>query len=165
MVPHTVCKEHAIVGWEQSWVMHAGCAHWQLARCSLPKPSNFLFFAVAIGSLDSWALCPSPGELMGTRARHRDLFSWMSRETMQHLTTAHKMDFTHDHHLSNIRHRRKTQLCKSLITNAWSWTLDAFLVYCIALRISPKSASAVDFSAVTNIYPHAAHALLHPTKN
>lgn len=37
-----ICKEHAIVGWEQSWVMHAGCAHWQLARCSLPKPNNFL---------------------------------------------------------------------------------------------------------------------------
>lgn len=37
-----------------------------------------------------------------------------------------------------------------------SWTPHALVVYCLALWISPKSSY---FSAVTNIYPHAACAL------
>lgn len=136
--------------------------------CSLTIGQMFsakakLFFIFCCCHWLSWLLSVMP-ESRGTRARHRDSFSWMPRETTRHLATAHKMDFTHDHRLSNRRHRRKSQLCKSLITNAWSWTLHAFFLCCIALRISPKSASAVDFSAVTNIHPHAAHALLHPTR-
>lgn len=116
----------------------------------------------AIDSLDSWALCPSPGELEHDT---KTLSPGSQGRPCNTLPQPTRWIFTYDHHLSNRRHRRKTQLCKSLITNAWSWTVHAFLVYCIALRISPKSGSAVYFSTVTNIYPHAAHALLHPTKN
>lgn len=36
---------------------------------------------------------------------------------------------------------------------------------CIALRVSPKSPNAVCLSAVTDICPHIAHALLSPAKN
>lgn len=39
------------------------------------------------------------------------------------------------------------------------WTPHAFVIYCIALRISLESPSAVYFSAVTNIHTHVACAL------
>lgn len=42
------------------------------------------------------------------------------------------------------------------------WTLLAFVMDCIAFRISPKSRSAVHFSAVTNIYLDPAHAPFGP---
>lgn len=113
-----LCKEHAIVGREQSWVMHVGCAHWQLARCSLPKPNNFFLFCFCHWL--SWLLSVMP-ESRRTRAWHKDSFSCISTETMQHLVTADKMDFTCDHHLSNRHHRPK--LCKNFIKNAWSWAL------------------------------------------
>lgn len=44
-------------------------------------------------------------------------------------------------------------------------SLHAFVMYCVALRIRLKSASAVCFSATTSIYPHAACALLMPLQS
>lgn len=44
-------------------------------------------------------------------------------------------------------------------------SLHAFVMYCVALRIRLKSASAVCFSATTSIYPHAACALLMPPQS
>lgn len=45
------------------------------------------------------------------------------------------------------------------------WTPHALVMYCIALRITLKSQSAVYFNAVNKIYPHATHAQFHPAQN
>lgn len=57
---------------------------------------------------------------------------------------------------AKIAPRQKTLLSKSphLVEKSF-WTPFAFVSYCVVLRNSLKSPSAVSFSAVTNINQHA----------